>query len=364
MCSILCYAGKDVTKETMEGYLLKTKMRGPDAQQVVETEFGYLGFARLAIMGLTPDGMQPFQRDGSWVICNGEIYGFRKIKKELEERGYQFQSGSDCEVLLPLYEEYGLEMFSHLDAEYACVLYDHKSGKLIAARDQIGIRPLFYGYSKSGKIAFASEAKNLIGWVDEVRAFPPGSYYYDGKFVKYEDIAAVHGYVHEDIDVITKNIHDKLTEGVKKRLDADAPLGFLLSGGLDSSLVCAIAADILKKPIRTFAIGMDTDAIDLKYAKEVADFIGAEHKRRRDERDFFIVVFMRGEHDFARRMFQHQRQPQKDGKASAAVLRRRELKMHDIRLFFFQNSAYKAKKRKTADPVHIEKRCCEQDRRS
>ena len=136
MCSILCYAGKDVTKETMEGYLLKTKMRGPDAQQVVETEFGYLGFARLAIMGLTPDGMQPFQRDGSWVICNGEIYGFRKIKKELEERGYQFQSGSDCEVLLPLYEEYGLEMFSHLDAEYACVLYDHKSGKLIVTRSE------------------------------------------------------------------------------------------------------------------------------------------------------------------------------------------------------------------------------------
>ena len=119
--------------------------------------------------------------------------------------------------------------------------------------------------------------EHLRRWVDEVRAFPPGSYYYDGKFVKYEDIAAVHGYVHEDIDVITKNIHDKLTEGVKKRLDADAPLGFLLSGGLDSSLVCAIAADILKKPIRTFAIGMDTDAIDLKYAKEVADFIGAEH---------------------------------------------------------------------------------------
>ena len=69
--------------------------------------------------------------------------------------------------------------------------------------DQIGIRPLFYGYSKSGKIAFASEAKNLIGWVDEVRAFPPGSYYYDGKFVKYEDIAAVHGYVHEDIDAVS-----------------------------------------------------------------------------------------------------------------------------------------------------------------
>ena len=86
MCSILCYAGKDVTKETMEGYLLKTKMRGPDAQQVVETEFGYLGFARLAIMGLTPDGMQPFQRDGSWVICNGEIYGFPLLSPKKSDR--------------------------------------------------------------------------------------------------------------------------------------------------------------------------------------------------------------------------------------------------------------------------------------
>lgn len=277
MCSIMCYAGKDIAKETMEGCLKKTEMRGPDAMQVVETPFGLLGFARLAIMGLTPDGMQPFERDGSWVVCNGEIYGFRTIKKELEERGYTFKSGSDCEVLLPLYEEYGLEMFSHLDAEYACVIYDAKSGKLLAARDPIGIRPLFYGYSATGRIAFASEAKSLAGWVDEIRPFPPGYYYYDGDFIRYEDIAAVHGYVHSDLDVITKNIHDKLVEGVRKRLDADAPLGFLLSGGLDSSLVCAIAANILQKPIRTFAIGMDTDAIDLKYAKEVADFIGADH---------------------------------------------------------------------------------------
>lgn len=277
MCSIMCYAGKDIAREKIEEYLMKTEMRGPDAQQVVETEFGYLGFARLAIMGLTPDGMQPFHRDGSWVVCNGEVYGFRKIREELEERGYQFQSGSDCEILLPLFAEYGVEMFEHLDAEYACVLYDAKSGTLLAARDPIGIRPLFYGYSESGAIAFASEAKSLTGWVDEIRPFPPGCYYCNGTFVQYEDIAAVHGYVHDDLEAITGEIHDRLVEGVRKRLDADAPLGFLLSGGLDSSLVCAIAADILKKPIRTFAIGMDTDAIDLKYAKEVADFIGADH---------------------------------------------------------------------------------------
>ena len=150
MCSIMCYAGKDITKEMMEELLMRTHMRGPDAAQVVETEFGYLGFARLAIMGLTPDGMQPFEREGSWVVCNGEIYGFRVLKEELKERGYHFKSGSDCEVLLPLYKEYGLEMFSHLDAEYACVIYDAEQQKLIAARDPIGIRPLFYGYSESG----------------------------------------------------------------------------------------------------------------------------------------------------------------------------------------------------------------------
>lgn len=277
MCSIMCYAGKDISREMMEEHLNRTVMRGPDALQVVETNFGYMGFARLAIMGLTPEGMQPFEKDGSYVVCNGEIYGFRRLKQELEALGYTFKSGSDCEVLLPLFKEYGLEMFAHLDAEYACVIYDAEKDELIAARDPIGIRPLFYGYSESGTIAFASEPIALMGLVKEVFPFPPGHFYVDGKFVAYEEIEKVHGYVYDDLEQITEQIHDKLIKGVEKRLDADAPLGFLLSGGLDSSLVCAIAAKILNKPIKTFAIGMDIDAIDLKYAKKVADYIGADH---------------------------------------------------------------------------------------
>ncbi|MGN1331760.1 MAG: asparagine synthase B [Lachnospiraceae bacterium] len=277
MCSILYYTGKDMDKELWEESLERTSMRGPDAAKVVETDFGYLGFARLAIMGLSEEGMQPFKQEGNWLVCNGEIYGFRTLKRELEGRGYSFHSGSDCEVLLPLYQEYGPEMFSHLDAEYACVLYDGKKKMLLAARDPIGIRPLYYGYSDSGKIAFASEPKCLLGRVKEIMPFPPGHYYLEGKFIPYEKIDEVHGYVHEDLDILTGKIHDKLVKGVEKRLDADAPLGFLLSGGLDSSLVCAIAANLLKRPIRTFAIGMDVDAIDLKYARKVADFIGAHH---------------------------------------------------------------------------------------
>ena len=290
MCSIMGYLGKDLSRERFTECLLRTKDRGPDDWRVEETPFGLVGFARLAIMGLTPEGMQPFHRDGFITVCNGELYGFRKIRRELEERGYAFASGSDCELLLPLYEEYGLEMFQHLDAEFACLLYDGKAGRVIAARDPIGIRPLYYGYAESGAIAFASEPKSLVGLVEEIRPFPPGHYWCDGEFVCYTDIAKVASYCHDDLDTICRTIREKLIAGVEKRLDADAPLGFLLSGGLDSSLVCAIAARLSDRPIRTFAIGMDTDAIDLKYARQAADFLGAEHTEVIMTRDEVIAM--------------------------------------------------------------------------
>ena len=98
-------------------------------------------------MGLTPFGMQPFALGSSYLVCNGEIYGFEKIKKELSAK-YTFQSDSDCEILLPLYREYGTDMFSMLDAEFACILYDGDTQTYIAARDSIGIRPLYYGYDE------------------------------------------------------------------------------------------------------------------------------------------------------------------------------------------------------------------------
>lgn len=255
----------------------KTKSRGPDATKIKKAGKGLLGFHRLAIMDLDETGMQPFELGGNILVCNGEIYGFRKIKKELKKE-YNFISDSDCEILLPLYEKYGFDMFGMLDAEYALVIYDCKKDCLIAARDPIGIRPLFYTYDENGDIMFASEAKNLVGLGEKVFPFPPGHYYDGKKFVCYSDVTQVGEYIDAPLDELCKNIHDKLVAGIEKRLDADAPVGFLLSGGLDSSLVCAVSAKILGKPIRTFAIGMSEDAIDLKYAKEVADYIGSEHK--------------------------------------------------------------------------------------
>ena len=277
MCSIIGYIGKQYTAESVRPWFDRTVSRGPDMTRMLplgENE-GFLGFHRLSIMGLTEAGMQPFVRGDGAVVCNGEIYGFRPIKEALMAKGYTFRSDSDCEILLPLYEQKGVEMFRELDAEFAMILYDGK--ELIAARDPIGIRPLYYGYDSDGAILFASEAKNLVGLCERILPFPPGHYYKDGRFVCYRDPAAVQRVCTDDLETACGHIHDKLVAGIEKRLDADAPVGFLLSGGLDSSLVCAVAARLSRKPIKTFSIGMDLDAIDLKYARQVADYIGSDH---------------------------------------------------------------------------------------
>ena len=278
MCSILGYCGKGADEQALRNALLKTRSRGPDGSRLLDIGAGWLGFNRLSIMGLTEEGMQPFLLNDCAVVCNGEIYGFAALRENLMKKGYTFRSGSDCEILLPLYFEYGTECFGMIDAEYACVLYDGRTDEWIAARDPIGIRPLYYAYDGSGQIIFASEPKSLMPLTSgKIMPFPPGHYYRQGEFIPYCDIAQPETVRTGDLDSICANIRQKLIRGVEKRLVADAKVGFLLSGGLDSSLVCSIAASRSGKPIRTFAIGMETDPIDLKYARQTADFLGADH---------------------------------------------------------------------------------------
>ncbi len=277
MCSIMGFTKLHTSAGELRACFDRTLSRGPDMSRVEPAGEGCLCFHRLAIMGLHEEGMQPFHLGKDMCVCNGELYLFRPLKKRMEDDGYVFKSGSDCELILPLYREYGLGMFAMLDAEFAMVIYDGEKDSFIAARDPIGIRPLYYGYDAAGSIVFASEPKNLVGLCREILPFPPGHYWADGKFTQYADPTKVEEYIDGDLDTLCAGIRERLILGVDKRLDADAPLGFLLSGGLDSSLVCAISARILGKHIRTFAIGMDTDAIDLKYARQVADYIGAEH---------------------------------------------------------------------------------------
>ena len=277
MCSIFGYCGEVADRAAFEKGFAETKSRGPDDTRIIDTGKGLLGFHRLAIMGLTPSGMQPFEKNGCFAVCNGELYGFEKERERLIRKGYSFASDSDCEIILPMYFEYGTDMFSMLDAEFACVIYDGRRGEYVAARDPFGIRPLYYGFDRLGTILFASEPKNLVGLTDRILPFPPGHYYKGGRFIRYRDISSVDEVCRDGLETACRNIREKLIAGVKKRLVADAKVGFLLSGGLDSSLVCAIAARESSKPIKTFAIGMSEDAIDLKYARTVADFIGSDH---------------------------------------------------------------------------------------
>ena len=277
MCSIMGYCGPVLDPEAFEKAFFRTKSRGPDDSRIVNTGKGFLAFHRLSIMGLTPSGMQPFELDGSFVVCNGELYGFEKERERLRAKGYTFASDSDCEIILPMYFEYGSDMFAMLDAEFACIIFDGRTGEYIAARDPIGIRPLYYGYDADGTILFASEAKNLVGLAEKIRPFPPGHYYLGGQFICYSEIAKAETVCGDDLETACGKIRDKLTEGVRKRLVSDSKVGFLLSGGLDSSLVCAIAARESAAPVETFAIGMSEDAIDLKYARQAADYIGSHH---------------------------------------------------------------------------------------
>ncbi|MBS2098906.1 asparagine synthase B [Carboxylicivirga linearis] len=279
MCGFAVYTGCDkMDKLQFAREFKKIQYRGPDNSITRDFEDdGWMGFHRLSIMDVSAAGNQPLVYKHINLVCNGEVYNYNELKANYDS-SFEFKSNSDCEVIIPLFLEKGIEETAKsLDAEFVFVIFDSVAKKYFAARDPIGIRPLFYGHSKDGNIMFASEMKALHKMCDDVKPFPPG-HYYDGESIKqYRDIAKVEAFVDHDLDEIYKNINEKLVAGIEKRLNADVPVGFLLSGGLDSSVVCAVGAKMLNKPIRTFAVGIEDDPIDTKYARQVADYLGADH---------------------------------------------------------------------------------------
>lgn len=277
MCGFVFYSGKKLEEEKFKISVEKLNHRGPDDTKIVSLQEMWIGFKRLSIIDQSSHGAQPFQHKGHHLVCNGEIYNYQKLKKTYAN--YQYSSQSDCEVIMPIFRDEGIEgVVEKLDGEYALAIYDEQTDSIFAARDAMGIRPLFYGYSKvDKKIVFASEVKALIEIAENILPFPPGHFYKDGKIIEFKDLGEVSAFTKDSHEEVYKKIKDLLIEGVTKRMHADAEVGYLLSGGLDSSLVCSIAQRHSKTPIKTFAIGMSEDAIDLKYAKEVADFIGSDH---------------------------------------------------------------------------------------
>lgn len=269
----------------------KIRHRGPDWSGIYCGKSAILCHERLSIVD-PQSGKQPlFSPDKKQVLAvNGEIYNHQQIRKDFEGK-YQFQTGSDCEVILALYKEKGINFLEDINGIYAFALYDEEKDDFLIARDPIGVIPLYIGHDKDGTVYCASELKALEGYCDEYEPFLPGHYYLgsQGKMVKwyhrdwesYDNV--------KDNSSSVKEVHDALEAAVKRQLMCDVPYGVLLSGGLDSSVISAIAKKYAAHRIETnstqaawwpqlhsFAVGLK-GAPDLAKAKEVANFIGTVH---------------------------------------------------------------------------------------
>lgn len=278
MCGILAIIGKGKDVALAQKLSKRMSHRGPDESDIHVTEKGHiLSHERLSIIDLHT-GKQPIQGTSSaWMVHNGEIYNHQELRKGILS-DHTFRTTSDSEVIVHLYEKFGYDFCDYLDGMFAFVVVD--GDDFIAARDPLGIKPLYYGIDERGRMYFASEMKSLADQCKTFSTFPPGHYYTEKSgFVKYykpeweSEAKAV-----EELNLTV--LRETLTKSVKKRLMADVPFGVLLSGGLDSSLTSSIAARLLEgsnQKLHSFSIGLDDSSPDLLAAKKVADFLGTEH---------------------------------------------------------------------------------------
>ena len=263
--------------------------RGPDSSSIIMNKREFLSFKRLAIVDTSPAGNQPFLSDDRKVavMCNGEIYNYKQL---IEQYGLVCTSGSDCEVLLRLYEKVGFEkMIGQLDGVFAIVLRDYRSNVVYAARDYIGVRPLFTGVTVDGSIAFASVAAALLPFCTDVQQFPASHYAALTKGDRNPFYTLIEPqYVHPPVNYLepVTSLRHLLFDAVRKRLQGDRPVGCLLSGGLDSSIVAFILVKLLgANNVRTYSVGLrDPDqageqhrSLDCRYAEQVAKHLGTVH---------------------------------------------------------------------------------------
>lgn len=265
MCGILALFGEDTETPS---YLLTH--RGPDDYASKKVGRCRMDFYRLAINDLTPTGMQPFIRGRKMLVCNGEIYNHKQF------RYYELEGTSDCEILIPVIDSFGIHdaVKHHINGDFALVYTDGK--RVMAARDPYGVRPMFYTRYDEGSIAFASEAKALLWLNSEIHIFPPGHIYdsYVDTFVCYHSTYwsvnkyLTHNYHRAVRQTLEHAIHDRLET-------TERDIGFLLSGGLDSSLIASIAARKMGT-IKTFSIGLKGSP-DLLAARGVAEYLKSDH---------------------------------------------------------------------------------------
>ena len=300
MCGIFSILNNNFSKEQVVKNFNKGQPRGPENSKIIELEYPniFLGFHRLAINGYNDEmSNQPFLIDGIYLICNGEIYNWKKLYSMMNINGY---SNSDCEVIIHMYKKYGIEhTLKLLDGVFAFVLVDTNTNDIYIARDSFGVRPLFIQKNGS-QYMFASELKQLDGIMNtsEKKQFNPGTYsqikYTISKNWKnsttfYKEIIKNKPFMVLSVPTNStfsdnsmfyycNEINKSLKEAVKKRVNnTDREIACLLSGGLDSSLITALVQKLCpEKELTTWSIGLEGSE-DLKYARMVADHLGTKH---------------------------------------------------------------------------------------
>ena len=295
MCGIVCAFDIKEDSLSLRNQILemskKVRHRGPDWSGIYSDSNAILAHERLAIVDPI-SGNQPLINNKKNLILsvNGEIYNHQELKSN-NCRNYDFKTESDCEIILALYEKYGIDFIDMLNGIFAFALFDKEKKHFLIARDHIGIIPFYKGYNENGTFFVASELKALEGYCDEISIFPPGHYMTskDKKPVRWykRNWISFSGTNKEKIK--TNELKESLENAVHRQLMSDVPYGVLLSGGLDSSIIAAIAAKYSKKRIESkditpawwprlhsFSVGLES-APDLKAARKVAKHIGSVH---------------------------------------------------------------------------------------
>ncbi|MFO8015579.1 MAG: asparagine synthase (glutamine-hydrolyzing) [Candidatus Woesearchaeota archaeon] len=317
MCGIVGIGGLEDKK--LAGHMTRAlSHRGPDDSGYFFDRNLSLGHRRLSIIDLSKKGRQPMSNENNdvWVVYNGEIYNFRELREELEEKGHKFRSDTDTEVIIHAYEQWGEKCLERFNGMFAFAIYDNrktkgkKQHKLFLARDRLGIKPLHYAFA-GGKIFFASEIKSLLQCEDIKREVNPNAlhkflnfnYIFGGEtlfkgisklepghYMTYDIQSGAHSIQrywdlkadktsHPESYYLQK-LREGLKDSVRKRLVSDVPLGVFLSGGIDSSSVLALMSecDEAEKPIRTYAVGFNEPWDELKDAKRVSEAFGTDHE--------------------------------------------------------------------------------------
>lgn len=295
MCGIVgIFQIKEQTKELRKKALKmsqKIRHRGPDWSGIYVGKSAILAHERLSIVDPQSGGQPLYSPDKKQALAvNGEIYNHRDIRERYAGK-YEFQTGSDCEVILALYRDKGIDFLEDLNGIFAFALYDEEKDDYLIARDPIGVIPLYIGKDNEGRVYVASELKALEGFCDEYEPFLPGHYYWsrEGKMTRWYKRDWTSYDAVKDNPASVQDVHDALEAAVQRQLMSDVPYGVLLSGGLDSSVISAIAKKYSAMRVETdntaaawwpqlhsFAVGLK-GAPDLAKAKEVADHIGTVH---------------------------------------------------------------------------------------